>query len=133
MSELLYPDKKEEFYIRNIGKFRAELHDRLSGPLYPFLFVLLAVVHLGTPRTTRESRIQDLFTAFVVATVLRVIGLASANMAVQTPAALALVWGIPLAGILVTAVMAHFEIKPMSLPSFSLPSWPWRTAKAAAG
>ena len=133
LSELLYPDKKEEFYIRNIGKFRAELHDRLSGPLYPFLFVLLAVVHLGTPRTTRESRIQDLFTAFVVATVLRVIGLASANMAVQTPAALALVWGIPLVGILVTAVMAHFEIKPMSLPSFSLPSWPWRTAKAAAG
>jgi|EndMetStandDraft_7_1072992.scaffolds.fasta_scaffold01414_3 lipopolysaccharide export system permease protein len=132
LSELLYPDTQDTFYQRNIGKFRAELHDRLSGPLYPFLFALIAVVHLGSPRTTRENRMRDLFTGFVVAIVLRVIGLASTNMAAQKPSAVLLIWGIPVVGIIITALMAHYEIKPMTLPSFSLPSWPRRTAKQQA-
>jgi lipopolysaccharide export system permease protein len=132
LSELLFPDTTDRYYQGNAGKFRAELHDRLAGPLYPFLFVLIAVVHLGSPRTTRESRLRDLFTAFVAATVLRVIGLASTNMAVQQPSALLFIWGIPLGGIVLTALMAHYEIKPMALPSLALPSWPWRAARQAA-
>jgi lipopolysaccharide export system permease protein len=133
LSELMFPDKSDEFYQRNSGRFFAELHDRLASPLYPFLFVMIALVHLGAPRTTRDSRMRDLFTAFTVATVLRVISLAAVNMAAKTPAAVLIIWGIPVIGIMVTVAMAHYEIKPMSLPSISLKSLrPPRPARAAA-
>jgi lipopolysaccharide export system permease protein len=132
LSELISPDPNDVFYQRNAGRFQAELHDRLSSPLYPFMFVLIAVVHLGAPRTTRESRMRDLSTAFVLAMVLRVIGLSATNAAAQTPSAALLVWGIPVGGIVLTALMAHFEIKPMALPSLSLPSWLRRPARQAA-
>jgi len=133
LSELLFPDENDDYSKRNAGKFRAELHDRLASPLYPFLFVLIALVHLGVPRTTRDSRMRDLFTAFTAATLLRVMGLAATNMVAKTPAAALLVWGIPVIGICVTIVMAHYEIKPLSLPSFSFNFGRWRLAKAADG
>ncbi len=120
MSDLLAPDTSDAYYQRHAGKFRSELHDRLSNPLYAILFVLIVGVHLGYPRTTRDSRFQSLFTAFAVAAGLRIGGLAGVNMATKDPSGLAIVWGIPLAGILITATMIHYEIKPLSLPSISL-------------
>jgi lipopolysaccharide export system permease protein len=133
LSELIFPDENDRYYKSNVGKFRAELHDRLASTLYPFLFVLIAVVHLGSPRTTRESRLRDLSTGFAAATLLRVLGLVATNMAVQTPAAVYLIWGIPVAGILLTSLMVHYEIKPMSLPSLPLPRLRFWTTKQAAG
>jgi lipopolysaccharide export system permease protein len=130
IGELMFPDPKDEFFQRNAGKMRAELHDRLAAPLYPFLFVLIAVVHLGAPRTTRESRLRDLFTGFAVATFLRMAGLSAVNMAAKSTGAIVVIWAIPIVGILITALMAHFEIKPVSLPSFSF-RLPWRGARPA--
>ncbi len=130
IGELMFPDPKDEFFQRNAGKMRAELHDRLAAPLYPFLFVLIAVVHLGAPRTTRESRLRDLFTGFAVATFLRMAGLSAVNMAAKSTGAIVVIWAIPIVGILITALMAHFEIKPVSLPSFSF-RLPWRGTRPA--
>lgn len=132
LSELLYPDEQDEFYKRNAGRFTAELHDRLSSPLYPFLFVLIALVHLGIPRTTRDSRVRDLFTAFAAATILRVAGLAATNMVVKNPAAVLIVWGIPVVGIVVTLLMAHYGVKPPTLPSMSFNIRLWRTSQQAS-
>ncbi|HET9395668.1 MAG TPA: hypothetical protein VFO36_06395, partial [Nitrospiraceae bacterium] len=52
------------------------------------------------------------------------------NMAAKSSGAIVVIWAIPLAGIFITALMAHFEIKPLALPSFSF-SLPWRSAKQA--
>lgn len=131
LGELLNPDPNDSFHKRYYGKFRAELHDRLSNPLYPFLFVLIVVVHLGYPRTTRDSRMQSVFTAFAGAATFRVLGLVGVNASVKSSGALLLVWGVPLIGILVMLIMVHYQIRPLSLPSFSLPRWRSR-AKAAA-
>jgi lipopolysaccharide export system permease protein len=131
LSELLYPDKTDVFYQRNVGKFRAELHDRLSSPLYPFLFVMLAIVHLGFPRNTRESRLRDLFTAFGVATFLRILALIAINITANRPAAAVVVWAIPIGGTIIAVLMAHFEIRPLTLPSFSF-SLPWRLGRQPA-
>ena len=38
------------------GQFRAELHDRILGPFYPFAFLVIAYTFLGAPSTTRQSR-----------------------------------------------------------------------------
>ena len=42
------------------GHFRAELHDRLLAPIYPFAFLVLAYAFLGAPSTTRQSRIWSI-------------------------------------------------------------------------
>ncbi len=119
LSELLYPDENDAYYKQNKGKFRSELHDRLSNPLYSIFFVLITGVHLAYPRTTRDSRMQSLFTAFAVSAGLRVVGLAGVNMLTKSPSGAWIVWGVPLVGIAVTLAMVHYEIRPLSLPKIS--------------
>ncbi len=119
LNELLHPDPSDPYYKSQAGKFRSELHDRLANPLYPILFVLIVGVHLAYPRTTRDSRAQSLFTAFGVCAGLRIAGLAGVNIAAKKTIGLAILWGVPVIGILVAMAMIHFEIRPLSLPSFS--------------
>lgn len=130
LTELINPDESDPYYQRQAGKFRSELHDRLANPLYSILFVLIVGVHLGYPRTTRDSRMQSLFTAFGVAAGLRIAGLAGVNMATKDPSGLFIVWGIPIVGIGVCVLMIHYEIRPPSMPSISF-NW-LRRRKAAA-
>lgn len=133
LSELLAPDTSDPFYQRQPGKFRSELHDRLSNPLYPILFVLIVGVHLGYPRTTRDNRFQSLFAAFAVAAGLRIVGLAGVNMSAKDDFGLVLVWGIPVAGILISAAMIQYEIKPLSLPAISFRFLSRKKALSPAG
>jgi lipopolysaccharide export system permease protein len=123
LSELLSPDVNDPYYKENAGKFRSELHDRLSNPLYPILFVLIVGVHLGYPRTTRDGRMQSLFAAFAVASALRVAGLAGVNMLTKSMSGAWVVWGVPLIGIAVALAMIHYEIRPLSLPRVSMNVW----------
>jgi lipopolysaccharide export system permease protein len=120
LSELLNPDTDDAYYQRNEGKFRSELHDRLSNPLYPILFILIAGVHLAYPRTTRDNRGQSMFAAFGAAAGLRIIGLAGVNSSAADPSGLIIVWGVPLAGIALCMAMITFGIRPPSMPSLSL-------------
>ncbi len=129
MSELLVPDPDDKYYMQNKGKFRSELHDRLSNPLYSFLFMLIVIVHLGYPRTTRDNRMLSVAAAFGACAALRVIGLAGVNMMAKNPMAAILVWGIPVGGIIITGLMVHYQIRPLSLPSLSW--FRWGRAKAA--
>lgn len=119
ITELISPDTDDEYYEQNEGKFRAELHDRLASPLYPILFVLIAVVHLGYPRTTRQGRLQSVFLAFSAAAFLRIAGLAATNALAKKASAVFFVYGIPVAGIAAALLLAYFNLKP-GLPSLSI-------------
>jgi lipopolysaccharide export system permease protein len=95
--ELMWPDRNDPVFLAQPGQFRAEFHDRLIAPLYPFAFVILAYVYLGAPRTTRQSRGWSLLGAVGGVALLRLIGFISTVVGVQTPAFLALEY-IALAG-----------------------------------
>jgi lipopolysaccharide export system permease protein len=75
--QLLWPDPKDPFFIKEPGQFRAELHDRLMAPLYPLAFVIIAFAYLGAPRTTRQSRNMSMLGAVGGVALLRVVGFAS--------------------------------------------------------
>jgi len=120
LSELMFPDKTHPQYNKMKGKIRAELHERLANPLYPILFVLIAVLHLGSPRTTRDGRLESVVMAFVVAAGLRMIGLAATNLAAKQAWAVALIYGAPLIGIAGALLMMAFNIKPLSFPKLTL-------------
>ncbi len=54
--DLLFPAKDDNLYKTIPGRFRAELHQRLTSPLSVFAALAIAFAALGAPRTTRQGR-----------------------------------------------------------------------------
>lgn len=124
------------------GKFRAELHDRLSNPLYPIVFVLIAVAMLGYARTTRQGPGQTVALTFVACVGVRGAGLAMTNMAVKQAWAVGLMYAIPVVAIIGALILAQRNMRPHNTRGFEikLPSWlravslrlPWARAGRVA-
>jgi lipopolysaccharide export system permease protein len=112
LSELINPDPNDSYAKRSPGQLRSELHDRLATALYPIVFALIAVALLGHARTTRENRWGQIFLAFGIAVGLRVAGLTAGNLVTLNASAVALVYAIPIAAILVAAWAAHVRMSP---------------------
>jgi lipopolysaccharide export system permease protein len=100
LGELLHPEPDSPQYRIAPGKFRAELHERSSNPLYPFAFALIALAAVGQARSTRQSRIRQVAVAFVLAAALRIGGLALNNIVTLNAGAVPLLYGLPLAAML---------------------------------
>lgn len=79
--DLLDPDPNDPMFKQFPGQFRAEMHERLTSPLYPFAFMALTFAFLGAPRTTRQSRAMSMTSAIVSLSALRLIGFACTVLA----------------------------------------------------
>jgi lipopolysaccharide export system permease protein len=91
--DLAWPDPDESFYKQNVGRFRADLHDRLVAPIYPIVFCFVAFAVLGAPRTTRQSRGVSLAITITAVMTLRMIGFACIVFAAKAPEALFFLYG----------------------------------------
>jgi len=98
-TQLLFPDKSDPLYQAQTGRFRAELHDRLSAWLYPLAMMIVAFAALGEARTTRQGRGLAIATAIAAIVLLRVLGFAASSAVVRSPAAVVAVYGVPLGAI----------------------------------
>ncbi len=107
------------------GEFRAELHDRLSTPLYPIAFVLIAVAMLGYARTTRQGPGHAVALAFVTCVAVRGAGLAMKNVAVQQAWAVPVLYAIPICAIIGALILAQRNMRPHNARSFEIkpPAW----------
>jgi len=85
--QLISPDTDDPLYKEAPGQFRAELHERLLAPLYPFAFVLIAFAFLGAPRTTRQSAAWSLGAVILSVAWLRLIGFTCTVLTVKYPVA----------------------------------------------
>jgi lipopolysaccharide export system permease protein len=97
--ELAYPDKSEPDYKRQKGHYRAELHERITSPLYPFVFVLIVVAYVGQAQSTRQNRVQATASGFFVAATFRIAGMAANNLVALNEQMVPLLYAIPLFGI----------------------------------
>ncbi len=88
--DLLWPKADDPLYVAQSDQYLSELHDRLSTPLYPFAFVIVAFAFLGPPQTTRQSRSLALMGMIATVAVLRLIGFVSVIVGVHVPSVLAL-------------------------------------------
>jgi lipopolysaccharide export system permease protein len=79
--ELLNPDPQDPMFKQFPGQFRADMHDRLMAPLYPFAFMALTFAFLGAPRTTRQSRAITMSGAIITLSLLRLAGFACTVLA----------------------------------------------------
>ena len=106
----LHPDPK--WHKKILGKFRSELHERFSSPLYPFAFVLIAIAFVGQAQSTRQNRVRSVVLAFMFSVGVRLSGLASMNLVTISALAVPLVYAIPLAAILAASITAQRKMLP---------------------
>ena len=84
------------------GRFRAELHDRLSGWLYPLAMILAAFAALGEARTTRQGRGMAVLAAVLAVAAMRTAGFSASSAVVRSPSTIPNVYAVPLIAILIS-------------------------------
>lgn len=103
--ELLSVDKTDPYVQMQRGRFRAELHERFSAPLYPLAMMAIAFAALGTARTTRQGRGTAILAAVVAVVALRIAGFAVSSLVVRSGSAIALPYLVPIVATLAAAGM----------------------------
>ncbi len=96
LSELLSPSPDDGYAQRNLGRMRAEFHDRVSQPLFPLSFVFIVLVFLGGAHTTRQGRGVGVTAALVACFGVRLLGFAAVNASINAPALIPLIYAIPI-------------------------------------
>jgi lipopolysaccharide export system permease protein len=104
-SELINPDPASQYFKRNPGQFRTELHERFASTLYPLAFVFIALATAGNAQSTRQNRTRAVTTGFAAAAGLRLTGLGLNNLVATKTALLPLLYVLPLAGIIVSLLV----------------------------
>jgi lipopolysaccharide export system permease protein len=84
----------------------AELHDRITAPLYTLVFALVALAFLAQPRTNRQDRSLAIAAVVLLCLALRVGGFAAWAVARNVNGAVPFMYAIPLAGLVIGAYAA---------------------------
>ena len=112
--ELMYPPANDPMFQQLPGQWRAELHDRLMGPIYPLAFAVMTFAFLGAPRTTRQSRNFSIGAAITATFALRAAGFACSVVAVRSGFALPLQYALLAStiGISLWVILAGVVVEP---------------------
>jgi len=106
MGELLNPAPDDPRYLRAPGKFRSELNERLTGPLYTLAYAFIALAAVGFARSNRERRFLGILGAVVAVLAVRLSGFAMVNVSAKQAWATAIVFAIPVGTILLAGAIA---------------------------
>jgi len=103
--QLMWPDPDDPQLKDQGGQIRAELHDRILAPIYPFAFVMIAFAFLGAPRTTRQSPAWSVTGVILAVSGLRLIGFASTVFTLKYPIAVVFQY-LAVAGAIAASLLA---------------------------
>ena len=127
--DLILPDTNEPYYKLQSGRFRSELHERLSSWLLPVAAVFIAFAALGEPRTTRQGRGAAVAGAVAAVVALRIALFAATSAAIRSPGAVVAIYALPLAAIAVSLalILGGARLRAM----LAIPVQAWRRALPA--
>ncbi|MEP1205928.1 MAG: LPS export ABC transporter permease LptF [Rhizobiaceae bacterium] len=97
--DLFFPDKNASYYKARPGYYRAELHTRLTGGLYPIMVALVLLTFIGNPNSHRQGQILITIAACTAIVSLRGLTVWGEGALRTNPSIVYLVWGVPLAQI----------------------------------
>lgn len=97
--ELLFPDRTAHYDQRNIGRFLAEAHARLSSPLLNIALAMIALAGVLVGEFSRRGYARRIMGAAVWALVVRLAALAITAAATDEPALNALQYALPIGAI----------------------------------
>jgi lipopolysaccharide export system permease protein len=117
-ADLLAPERGSAYYQAQAGRFRAELHNRLSSPLYPIAFMLIAFATMGQARTTRQGRGAAIQTAVILVSLVRLAGYAAWSASVRTTLAVPIMYALPLLASLLSmmVILQGHRLRPLLAP-----------------
>ncbi len=107
---LLNLDRKDSYVEQQLGRFRAELHERFVNPLYPLATMMIGFAALGAARTTRQGRGAAIAAAVAAVVVLRLAGFGASSLAVRAPGAVALMYFVPIGTALAAGLVAYRQV-----------------------
>lgn len=111
-----------DLYVRFFpGRYREELHKRLSAGLYPLAFFAIAACALARPRTTRQSRGAALTSIIPAMGAVQIANFAIAGQLKAQAWAVPAIYALPIAVILVCAMVLQGWIR-IAPPAF-LGAW----------
>ena len=120
--ELLHPDMNDASVKFQEGRYRSELHDRFSGPLYALAFGAIAFAALSQPRTTRSGNWRAMVGAILAVLTVRCAGFAISGFVAKSAAWVPAGYAVPMLG-LVAALLFTFapraalpRLGPVRLP-----------------
>ncbi len=96
---LLDPPTEDQYLGRFPLRARAELHDRITAPLYALVFALVALAFLSRPRTNRQNRSLTTVSIVVLCLLFRAAGYAALSASRNVATAIPFLYAIPLSGI----------------------------------
>lgn len=105
LGELFYPDKTYFYDQRNIDRFLAEGHFRLSSPLYSLALTAIALAALLGGEYSRHGFRNRILVASLIALLVRLGALGVQSAASDAPALNGLQYALPLLVCLVCAIM----------------------------
>ena len=94
--DLIAASPADPYVAAQLGRFRAELHDRLTSPLYALSFGMIGLAALAEVRSTRQGRARAILTAIVVVLLVRVAGFGALNLVPRFAGAIVLAYAVPL-------------------------------------
>lgn len=123
---LMNPDPNDRYFKEHPQQFRAELHKRFTGWLYPLVFALIAFAAAGDARSHREGGLHPLATALCAALFVRWLGYLAQSKAENLPVFVWAMYAVPI----ITSVAAIWLImanRRMQVPV----TWSDRIARSA--
>ncbi|WP_164879573.1 LPS export ABC transporter permease LptF [Afifella aestuarii] len=102
--ELLNPAPDNPYREEFPARWKAELHDRITAPLYTIAFAFIALLFCGRARTNRQDRGYATALAVVSGFTLRGLGFGVLAAATNDAALIPLLYAVPIAGIVVSAL-----------------------------
>jgi lipopolysaccharide export system permease protein len=97
---LLNPPPNDPYHAEHTQRIEAELHARMSAPLYTLVFALVALAFLGRPRTNRQDRTLAIAAVALISIGLKAAGFATTAVARNVGAAVPFLYAIPIAGLI---------------------------------
>jgi lipopolysaccharide export system permease protein len=101
-SYLISPSPEDRQYQRYPESFAAELHNRLSAPLYAFVFAIIPLAYMSQAQSTRNGRGYIVAAAVSLAFVIRMLGYYFGTISEFNPFVIPLLYLLPI-GVTVAA------------------------------
>jgi lipopolysaccharide export system permease protein len=124
--DLITADERDAMYKQDPGRFRAELHKRLSSPLFPIAAFVIAFAFLGQARTTRQSRGFAVAGAAATFALVEILGFGTQGFIAKNASLTWISYFVPLAGILYGLLIIS------GILQFKVPDFLQRIADAVA-
>lgn len=110
---LVKTDPKNGVFVAAPGKFFAEFHNRMAGPLYSIAYVMVVFFFLGRARTTRQARGLVILSSLLICATLRGLGIAAQSHAEQLMYVNIVQYFLPISAIILCGVLISQNIDPL--------------------